>query len=405
MSSKTISHASIIPLIGGIVLGSEQAFGVKPQYMISYEPFKNNDQHIVDYYGDDVYYETLAIDNPGTINNYVDVVSTTCPCAGLSSLSTTASSDAAANDWMITSANYVLKNIRPKVFWGENAPRLASKLGEPVVAKLRKVAETYGYTFMIYKTKSILHGLSQIRDRTFYFFFEGDKIPVFNFIYRSHDKIDEVIRAAKADDDDPMNIVTTSSKPSENPYYRYILEKMHGGISHNEFMSKVLDEPRSINAMDYIENAGHNYLQVRDWFIEQNLDPKFAKRAQTMHDKLAAGKNIMRRVVQFPQVKIGAFVGHYPTHLAHPDEDRFLTIRECLAIMGFPSDFNLQGGLKNLNHVCQNVPVTTAKDMAVQIKAFLDGELITEKVPFAIIDNKTQQYHWYKAPRTLDEFL
>ena len=30
----------------------------------------------------------------------------------------------------------------------------------------------------------------------------------------------------------------------------------------------------------------------------------------------------------------------------HPDEDRFLTVRECMSIMKLPEDFTLQGGLK-----------------------------------------------------------
>ena len=33
-------------------------------------------------------------------------------------------SDAVQNVWMINSANFVLTKIRPKVFWGENAPGL-----------------------------------------------------------------------------------------------------------------------------------------------------------------------------------------------------------------------------------------------------------------------------------------
>ena len=60
----------------------------------------------------------------------------------------------------------------------------ASNIGKPVVAKLRKVAEKFGYTFSIYKTKSILHGLGQVRNRTFYFFWKGDKVPKFEFIKR-----------------------------------------------------------------------------------------------------------------------------------------------------------------------------------------------------------------------------
>ena len=41
---------------------------------------------------------------------------------------------------------------------------------------MRKIGEDNGYTFSIFKTKSILHGLSQVRDRTFYFFWKGDKV-------------------------------------------------------------------------------------------------------------------------------------------------------------------------------------------------------------------------------------
>ena len=33
-------------------------------------------------------------------------------------------SDAVQNVWMIRSAEFVLTKIRPKVFWGENAPGL-----------------------------------------------------------------------------------------------------------------------------------------------------------------------------------------------------------------------------------------------------------------------------------------
>ena len=77
---------------------------------------------------------------------------------------------------MLKSARYVLENVQPQVFWGENAPRLASKMGEPIVSKMRELADELGYTVSLYKTKSILHGLSQVRDRAFYFFWKGDNV-------------------------------------------------------------------------------------------------------------------------------------------------------------------------------------------------------------------------------------
>ena len=39
------------------------------------------------------------------------------------------------------------------------------------------------------------------------------------------------------------------------------------------------------------------------------------------------------------------------------------------AVGKLPDDFQLQGGVKNLNHICQNVPVNTAMDMAENVKS------------------------------------
>ena len=110
-----------------------------------------------------------------------------------------------------------------------------------------------------------------------------------------------------------------------------------------------------------------------------------------MYEKLASGGNIMRKNTEIPKDYIGAFVGHMPTSLTHPDEDSYLTIRECLTVMKMPEDFQLQGGLSNLNHICQNVPVSTARDMATNLREYFDGKLDTIKTDFLIQDNKTQK--------------
>ena len=119
------SYASIVPLIGGETIAMERVFKKKPEYLLSYEPFKDNDTHLVEYYERKVPYHVLG-DNRMDNLHPVDVINTVCPCAGLSSLSTTASTNSATNDWMPTTARYVLGTLSPRVFWGENAPRLAS---------------------------------------------------------------------------------------------------------------------------------------------------------------------------------------------------------------------------------------------------------------------------------------
>ena len=108
-----------------------------------------------------------------------------------------------------------------------------------------------------------------------------------------------------------------------------------------------------------------------------------------------------------PKDYIGAFVGAFPTMLTHPDEDRFLTIRECLSIMGLPEDFILQGGKKNINHICQNVPVTTAQDMAEYVFKFCAGRLDNQLIEttYMVQDNKTQTKEVERSSLQLDQFM
>ena len=396
------NYASIVPLIGGETIAMQNVFGKRPEYILSYEGFENNDQHLVEYYKGEVPYHLIQDDSLPEVES-VDVINTVCPCAGLSSLSTTSSSDAAANDWMRTSARHVLGSLRLKVFWGENAPRLASKMGEPVVRDLRKIGRENGYTFSIFKTKSILHGLSQVRDRTFYFFWKGEKVPQFEYIKREHETIEDTIRSVKRDPSDPMNILTSDRAPSQDPYYRYVLEEMENGISHSAFQDKL---EKSYDVKHYIEDNGVTYDKVSKWMSKHGYE-KQASRCMDMYHKLKSGGNIMRRGVNIPKGYIGAFVGAYPMTLTHPDEDRFLTLRECLSIMKLPEDFILQGGLKNINHICQNVPVTTAQDMADHVLRYVDGRLDNQLIDtdYLVQDNKSQTLSYEKESVQLDAFM
>jgi site-specific DNA-cytosine methylase len=400
-----MNYASIVPLIGGETIAMQQAFGTKPEYILSYEAFSNNDAHLLEYYGGSVPYKLLDDNNRHNgQHNSVDVINTVCPCAGLSSLSPSSSSDSRTNDWMVETSKFVLESIQPKVFWGENAPRLASKMGSPVVQKLRQVAETNGYTFSIFKTKSLLHGLSQVRDRTFYFFWKGNSIPVFEYIKREHEKIEDTIRSVKRDQNDPMSQILTNTRvPSENPFYKYVLKEIEGGITHKEFADKI---EKTTNPLDYIESHKISYLEVGKWMKAHGYEREEAK-CKRMYDKLASGGNIMRKNTEIPKDYIGAFVGHMPTSLTHPDEDRYLTIRECLSIMKMPNDFQLKGGLSQLNHICQNVPVSTAYDMAQEVKSFVEGRSHNRLIEtnFLVQDNKTQTIEYEKNSLQLDAFM
>lgn len=394
-----MKHASIVPLIGGETLGQMAAFGTKPEYLLSYSPFSNNDSHLVNHLKDVPY---ILLDQGGKHPHYVDVVNAVCPCAGLSSLSPSANSDAAANDWMTTTAKYVLEEMKPQVFWGENAPRFAGEMGKPIVNKLHKLARENGYTMSVYRTKSLLHGISQVRERSFYFFWKGDKVPVFRYFDEFRTSIEDVFR--HVDKNATQQEVTNKKTPSkDDPYYRYVLEVMHGGISHKEFQASL---KKSADAMHYAEENGHNYRMLKTFFEKQGYD-KLASKMDAIQDKLDAGGNIMRRASYIPKDYIGAFVGHLPVSMTHPTEDRYLTYRECMTIMGLPQDFQLLSPAKNLNHVCQNVPVGTATDMALEIKATLEGkrDMLNGSLMYQFNPQKTFEIRDSEPPGSLESFL
>ena len=396
------THASIIPLIGGETLGTERAFGTRPEYFMSFEAFWANDRHIVNHYNSEVPYHVL--DKNEKPSKKVDVIASVCPCAGLSMMHHNYGDHNENNKWLLETTKFVLSDMKPEVLWGENAPGLAGKIGANIRAQMYAMARENNYSMTVYRTKSLLHGVPQVRERSFYFFWKGDRTPVLNYYNREHTPIEQVILNARGNTlQTPINPKT----PSKDPWYRYILEVINNGMSHKDFSSKV--EPakaRGNDSFSYIEKSGHTYPMVSEW-LKKNGFEREAASALRKHDKLESGGQIMRRGVILPKDYIGAFVGHYPTCLTHPVEDRFITYREALTIMGHPDNFELLDPHKSANHICQNVPVQTATDMATEVREYLAGNrpTINSTYTFQYNATRTLETHGTTVASTLAEFL
>jgi site-specific DNA-cytosine methylase len=365
-----MKHATIIPLIGGEAIASTNVFGSRPDYIMSYSPFQPNESHLLNYWDNEVPY--YLIDQGQNFPHYVDVVSSVCPCAGLSLFSTGYGEKNPNNKWMIETAKYVLGQMKPQVFWGENAPALAGKIGAFVREQLIDIGRENGYSMTLYRTKSLLHGVPQVRERTFYFFWKGDQTPILHYYNRPYTKIEDIILGVNSNSMmDPIN----KNKPSNDPYYRYLLEVIHGGITHKEHFDLIDPTEISVRYLDaksLIEHHGHTYKQVGAWMKEHGYE-KEVEKCDRMYKKLDDGGNIMRRGTIVPKGYIGAFVGHYPMMTTHPHEDRYITYREALTIMGMPDDYMLLNPRQSVNHICQNVPVQTATDMATEVREYLLG--------------------------------
>ena len=175
-----MEYIAFIPLIGGMAIANEQATGKKPKYVLSYDAFAKNESNLKAYWPDVEWKvldaETNTLEDEPDYSD-IDFVSSVCPCAGMSVMSSSHSADSDTNNWLYKAADYILGTIKPKVYFGENAPGLYSDNNIKVANKLREFADKYGYAFTIYKTDTRLHGIPQRRIRTFFFFWKGDHCP------------------------------------------------------------------------------------------------------------------------------------------------------------------------------------------------------------------------------------
>jgi hypothetical protein len=113
-----------------------------------------------------------------------------------------------------------------------------------------------------------------------------------------------------------------------------------------------------------------------------------------MKKKLDDNKGYWAHAVTMLKGLIPSLIGAMPHCSINPLTGKFLTIRDCLRIMGMPDDFNLVGDspLAKVNHICQNVPVGTAADMMSGILDYLNGNCEMSSSKYIKQSNKTGEY-------------
>jgi len=402
-----MKHAGIVPLIGGEILASADAYGTDPEYLMTYSGFMANETHLLNYYkeqGKDIPYHVL--DETSEKMENVDIVSSVCPCAGLSTYHNSHGEQNENNQWMEKSSEYVLKEVKPKVLWGENAPGLSGKIGKFMREKLYKIGQDNGYNFSIYLTKSLQHGNPQYRKRTFFFFWKkdefNDRIPLFNYYNKERPMIQDLIKGV--DTNFQTQVLNTKTPSQDDPYYKYTLE-VESKCTHAEFVERHSHEEKSINVESRLMKLGHDHLKLAEWMDQYPQFEREAAKARRKAGKIASGGGIMLRGTIIPINYIGAFVVHLPKVIAHPVEDRYLNVAEGKAIMGLPLDMEVLDVEKNYNHICQNVPFATARDMAVEVKAVLEGRRDSVETSYLFQNNLNRSYDYKREENSLEAFL
>ena len=397
---KEIKWGTIIPLIGGSAIGCSKSAGNKPSFHLSYDAFSANESHIEKYWSDVPMYrlDNEDLEIPSETFKNVDYVNSVCPCAGLSLLNSASNSEssrgsnAIQNKWMYDSSEYILENIKPKVLWGENAPGLFTKMGEGVVEELRRIADKYGYSFSLIKTNTELHGIPQRRMRTFYFFWDSPTVPIMNWKRKDRKNLVEYLNEIPKDASLQDMFLVEGKVTDHYKPYEFVLEKI--GLTHSEFcsiynkgtLSQYLEKNDLLD--ECIEWLKENY--PNEGFSNKDSARTFIDVLEHQKNKISQGLGYWDASPHFFYESFSALIGRNMSNGVHPTENRYLNVREMLHLMGLPHDFEIESK-KQINHIAQNVPVTTAMDMADEVKRFCEGKSKMTSYTFMKQDNIKQQ--------------
>ena len=396
-----MKHGVIIPLIGGMSIGASRALEENPSWAISWDDFKVNEENFKQYYKG-VPFRTLDNENLESISLNDDIfkntmiVSAVPPCAGLSRLNPTIGNHTAneekdykSNKWMYLSSSIILEKIRPKVMIFENAPGLMQNFGSWVREQAINIGKKYGYSTSFVYTGSTLHGLPQNRKRSFAFFWDSEHAPNFNWYNKQFKNPKQYLEEAYSNykDTPENNLCVIKENLQDNLYYKFYIEK-YGSDWRNIMCSK---SPKSkIISLEYfLFQEG-----IQDEFIEhyrsKNLYQKEIKHIEWAKYKKSIGKGWWNSSPHFYRdgEAYNAITMRAPNML-HPSEDRYLTIREHMFLMGLPHDFSLQNIYYNA--IYQNVPVNTASDWVSFARDFVEGKTTSSGNAILYGDNFKQK--------------
>ena len=255
---------------------------------------------------------------------------------------------------MLWISRYALSVIKPKIYIFENAPTFMGERGGYIRERLEKLANDNGYSIVYYKTDTQYHDNCQKRKRTFIIFFKKEFSPKMEFEHVEVNYDEYLSRIPKdatqqvALDFNVVNYVNMFCmeylKKCFGDNWRDEVKDIFKYIFKNNLFPKVLD---------YVDNESDATQKQKD---------QMHRFVEHVEKKLSMGKGFYHALPYIPRDgKLPAVMFKMMQSCMHPYEDRLLSIRECLHLMGHPHDFELYGlPLREYPKIGQNVPVRTA---------------------------------------------
>lgn len=393
MQVNNIKWGCIQPLTGGMYIGAEYAIGHKADWVLSYPGLtsikydktgnmtdvgneynllkwceRNNDLPAYKVFDrkpfDDISEVNVnLIDDPVWTKNSeinvseTDVVVSVPVCSGLSQ-ATIAKGDTKdrRNNNMIFNATYTLEIVKPKIYIFENAPTLFSSTGNSIRNIINALGEKYGYSVAYYKTNTKFHDNCQNRPRTFVFMIKHrgkyTGCPSLNYEHISPTVKEYLSRIpSDATQQDSIDLSPVNSLIMKFIKYKYG------------------DDFRNIGTTWSIDCIINNSEEFYRWLETVDDDLETVQKLKKLIDhilyKLSLNKNFYAIapmwLTEESDISPVCMFKTIPTTI-HYKENRVLSTREWLHLMGHPADFELYGDYKaNYSKLGQNVPVRTAQ--------------------------------------------
>lgn len=371
-----------------------------PEFIGSYEGFWSNDKLYVDYMkqkGFDLEYRDLLKDRK---KQHVDVVVCTPPCAGLSRLNTGQDEDVAGascpkNEWMYQCLEDAIELFTSNVVIIENAPNLYTSAGESIREKLADICVSNGYSCSFYKTNTEYHGIPQNRDRTFFFAWKSKTAPVIPWIRKPRASFREFLSVDLSGQPHHDQLVTPGLLEKDG-HYNYINEKYGDPF-------KVMAESGDYSCFKFIMYRGEfdSYLE---WCKNQNVE-RWLRLAEHRKLKTDQNKDAWDSSIRCFHDTCGSIVMRNVTDMMHPTEERSITLREAMRLMGMPKDFIIPNGVSGIQKLTQNVPTMTAMNMVTMAKEFIEGKLEDSGNSMMMQDNHRRKNDVDVVGSTLIDFF
>lgn len=368
-----MKHLALVPLIGGMAIGAEKTLNLPPEAVVSYGAFMGNDKFLLQYYkqrGLSIPYHSLD-ETPNVSFSDIDIITSVCPCSGLSTVNTRAGAGCQQNEWMRVSTKWALEYARPRVLVGENAHTLATNMGRPVAQDIRDIGKEFGYTMSMMKTSTHLHGIPQERTRAFFILwrdtppavleyqdaqYEGTWLEYLDSFGESDSFVEDWHRPMQEE----IFSVLRTKYGSDRAIVDECIKRSESGLTllleMEEDVVKIVEEH-----LDNDTSVGKRKLAAR---LDRILKKRVADPTKTgiwdISPRFRSTKNF--RAVMWKNI----------SSEWRPDELRSINVREQMRLMGLPEEMEIPKSYPNA--VCQNVPTCTAAWIVSEIVQALEGK-------------------------------